>query len=161
MEHASSSVGFDNMPPKLIPSEIINETLIEKAILPSSEKVVFVMLVFRKVDRLKKEVYRPISVLNVFSKVFEHFILNQMIPYLNDMLSVFLSAYRQNYSCQHILLRLIEMWCKFLDDNKSWGSILIDLSKAFDSLPHDLLIEKWKAYGFDKLCLDAYCIIPN
>ena len=65
-----------------------------------------------------------------------------MTPYLNDMLSVLLSAYRQQHSCQHVLLHLIEMWRKCLDDN-------MDLSTAFDCLARDLLIAKLDAYGFD------------
>ena len=66
-----------------------------------------------------------------------------MIPYFNNILSDFLSA----YSCQHILLRLIETWCKCLDENNLVGAILMDLSKTFDCLPHDLLIAKPEAYG--------------
>ena len=44
---------------------------------------------------MKKSNYRPISVLNVFSKVFEQFLLNQMAPYLDNVLTNYLSAYRK------------------------------------------------------------------
>ena len=47
---------------------------------------------------MKKCNYRPISVLNVFSKVFERFLLNQMVPYLDNVLSTYLSAYRTFFS---------------------------------------------------------------
>ena len=106
------------------------------------------MPAFKKEDRLLTKNYRPISVLDVFSKIFERFLSDQMVPYLNSILSVFISAYRKNYSCQHVLLHMIEMWCRCLDENKVVGAILMDLSKAFDSLPHDLLIAKLHAYGF-------------
>ena len=69
------------------------------------------------------------------------------------MLSDFLSAYRRNYSCQHLLLRMTEAWRKCLDDNKVVGAILMDLSKAFDCLPHDLLLAKLEAYGLESNAL--------
>ena len=70
-----------------------------------------------------------------------------MIPYFNNILSNFLSAYREWYSRQHVLLRLIETWHKCLDENNLVSAILMDLSETFDCLPHDLLIAKFEAYG--------------
>ena len=69
----------------------------------------------------------------VFSKILERFLLNQMLPFVDNMMSSFLSAYQSKYSTQHVLLRLIEQWSDCLDNNKVVGGILMDLSKAFDS----------------------------
>ena len=44
---------------------------------------------------------------------------------------------------------MIETWRKCLDENKIVGATLTDLSKAFDCLPHDLLVAKFEAYGLD------------
>ena len=93
--------------------------------------------------------YRPVSVLNVFSKVLERFILDQLTSYFKSIFSEFRSAYRKQYSCQHVLLRMIETWRKCLDENKIVGATLMDLSKAFTCLPHDLLVAKLEAYGLD------------
>ena len=93
--------------------------------------------------------YRPVSVLNVFSKVLEHFILDQLTSYFKSILSEFRSAFRKQYSCQHVLLRMIEKWRNCLDRNKIVGATLMDLSKAFNCLPHDLLVAKLEAYGLD------------
>ena len=73
----------------------------------------------------------------------------QITAYMESKLSDFLSAYRKCYSTQQVLIRLIEEWKSKLDKNYVVGAILMDLSKAFDCVPHDLIIAKLAAYGFD------------
>ena len=95
---AETSIGFDNVPPKLLktasdiiskpPSNLINETMIKCSHFPNTEKIASITSPFKKDDRHKKENYRPISVLNAFLKVFERFLLDQMVPYLENILSV-------------------------------------------------------------------------
>ena len=82
--------------------------------------------------------YRPVSVLNVFSKFYERIIKSQIVSFLDQKLSQFLSAYRKSYGTQHVLIRLIEEFKKYLDNDYVVGAILMDLSKAFDCVPHDL-----------------------
>ena len=62
-------------------------------------------------------------------------------------------GYRKGYSTQHALLILLEKWRAILDKKGYAGAILMDLSKAFDTLNHELLIAKLAAYGFDKSSL--------
>ena len=68
---------------------------------------------------------------------------------MNNHFSPYIAAYRQNYSCQHVLLRLIEEWRLKLDNDYVVGGVLMDLSKALDCIPHDLLIAKLLAYKID------------
>ena len=82
------------------------------------------------------------------SKIYEKFLRENLTNYVNTFLSKFISAYRKSYSTNHVLIRLIENWKKSLDEKKFVGAVLMDLSKAFDSIPHDLLIAKMCAYGF-------------
>ena len=58
-------------------------------------------------------------------------------------------AYRCGYSTNHVLIRLIENWRHALDNNLFTGTVLMDLSKVFDCIPHDLLIAKLHIYGLD------------
>ena len=66
------------------------------------------------------------------------------------MKSLFLCGYRKCYSAQHALLSMLEKWRISLDKEGYGGGVLMDLSKAFDTKDHDLLIAKLYAYGFDK-----------
>ena len=59
-------------------------------------------------------------------------------------------AYRKHHGCDTALLSLTEEWRKELDDRKIIGLVSIDLSKAFDSLPHDLIAKKFKEYVADE-----------
>ena len=111
-------------------------------------KTATVRPIFKKDDRTKIKNYRPVSLLNMFSKIYEKFLHENLTNYVNTFLSKFISAYRKSYSTDHVLIRLIENWKKSLDEKKFVGAVLMDLSKAFDSIHHDLLIAKMYAYGF-------------
>ena len=52
-----------------------------------------------------------------------------------------------------MLIRLFEEWRANLDQNKLTGAVLLELSKAFDCIPHDLLIAKLSANGLDREAL--------
>ena len=71
---------------------------------------------------------------------------DQITEYFNDLLSSSLSTYRKGYSCQHVILRLTEYCRQALDNDSTVGTIAMDLSRAFDKMPHALLIAKLKAY---------------
>ena len=55
-----------------------------------------------------------------------------------------------------VLLKLTEEWRKHLDNNQIAGAVLMDISKAFDCIPHELLISKLAAYGFDTKTLKFF-----
>ena len=67
---------------------------------------------------------------------------------MNTFLSKFISAYQKSYSTYRALIRLNKNCKKSLDERKFLGAFLMDLSKAFESIPHDLLIVIMYAYGY-------------
>ena len=74
----------------------------------------------------------------------------QLYEYLKNYLNDLLCGFRMTHSTQHALIRLIQSRKRELDNSGLLGKIIIDLSKVYDCLPHDLLIVKCKAYGLDK-----------
>jgi len=102
----------------------------------------------KKKDATNVENYRPVSVLPSTSKIFERLLQTQIAKYISGKLSPYMCGYRKGYSAQHALISLIEHWRRTLDSKGYAGAVLMDLSKAFDCIHHDLLIAKLHAYGF-------------
>ena len=72
----------------------------------------------------------------------------QIVGHMENFLSPYLCGYRKVFNTQQALLALIENWEKVLDNKGFAGAVLMDLSKAFDTINYDLLVAKLHAYGF-------------
>ena len=72
---------------------------------------------------------------------------DQLTDLFENIFHTFLCAFRKGHGCQTTLLRLLEDWKTVLDKNQYVAAILMDLSKAFDCLPNDILFCKLSAYG--------------
>ena len=105
--------------------------------------------VLKKKDQSDVENYRPVSILPVFSKVYEMCMYDQMYEYFNKILPKQQCRFHQSFITQHCLLVMTEKWQKYLDKDGVSVALLLDLSKGFDCLLHDLLIAKLAAYRFD------------
>ena len=93
---------------------------------------------------------RPVSVLPCVSKVFERIIQKKVSKYIEKFWSLFLCGCRKGFNTQIALLGLVEKWKVSLDKKGYAEAMLIDLSKAFDTFNHELLLAKLNAHGFDK-----------
>jgi len=94
-----------------------------------------------------------VSILPLLSKVYERVIYNQLSDYADTFLNNILCGFRKAHSTQHALFKLLQSWQTVLDNGGFVGTILMDLSKAYDCIPHDLLIAKLECYGIDKASL--------
>ena len=71
---------------------------------------------------------------------------DQLSDHFGNIFNTHLAAFRKSIGCQTTLLRLLEDWKREFDNHRYVGAILIDLSKAFDYLPHGIFIDKLAAY---------------
>ena len=83
-------------------------------------------------------------------KIFEIVIYNQLGEYMDLFLKKVLCGFRKAHSSQHALFKLLLSWQNELDNSGFIGTILMDLSKAYDCLPHNLIIAKFEVYGLSK-----------
>ena len=150
---------FKNIPPKILKDnadiccpillQFINDCFKNNEF-PNELKHADVTPILKKGDATDVKNYRPVSVLPANSKIFERIMHTQIAEFMDSHLSTIICGYRKGFSTQHALISLLEKWRNILDKKGFSGAILMDLSKAFDCLNHDLLIAKLHAYGFSK-----------
>ena len=132
--------------------ENLNDS-ISQSVFPSALKQANITPVHKKDSKIKKDHYRPISVLSYISKMYERFFFKQISEYFEQFLSKYQCGFRKGFSTQHSLLSMLQKWKSAVDNKKVFGALLTDLSKAFDYLSHDLLITKLNAYGLSMAAL--------
>ena len=132
---------------------LITQIMIETSLFPEDLKLAEVKPI-KKGSTADMGNYRPISLLPTFSKVFERILYDQLSDHFQGLFSPLLCGFRKGHSTHHALLKILLNWQKSLDNKGVVGAVLMDLSKAFDTLPHDLLIAKLACYGLSKPSLN-------
>ena len=137
-------------------ASIWNIECVQNRTFPARLKLSNITPIFKALENSLKKNYRPISVLAVASKVFERIMDEQTEAYIDQYLSKYLCGYRKGgeYGCQNALLPMIEKMKMARDKGEHAAAILMDLSKAFDTINHKLLIAKLHAYGFSRNALE-------
>ena len=161
------SSGYDNISNILLkkiqraiapPLNIVFNKSLSEGIFPDCMKLADVTPLFKGGNRLSLNNYRPISLLPTLSKLLEKIMYSRTYSFLTkyDLLYKSQYGFRKKHSCEHAVTELIGEICKGLETKKHTMAVFIDLSKAFDTISHDLLLKKMSLYGIRGKALDWY-----
>ena len=136
---------------------LINQVL-NTGTFPDKLKIAKVIPIFKKGDPSLFENYRPISLLPAISKVVEKIIALQLSSYFEKNKLLFDNQYgfRPKHSTEHAALELIDRITNKMDTNEIPLNIFLDLSKAFDTIDHSILLNKLKYYGLKGSTLNLF-----
>ena len=148
----------DSLSTLIIYITVIVNTSIVTGKYPSIWKYPYINPVFKGGDRDDVNNYRPISLLPILSKILEKIVAIQLMSYLetNNLLSNSQHGFRSNLSTETALLKITDEIYHNIDSKKVSLLLLLDLSKAFDSVHHDILIHKCKKLGIDEFWFQDY-----
>ena len=155
LSSTDSSCSLDLIPTKLLKScinafvppitHLINLSLSE-GVFPTQFKHAVVTPLLKKHSLPKNELssYRPISNLNFISKILERVIYSRLCKHFDSFpsLSPFQSAYRQFYSTETALIRIQNDLCLAMNSQRISALVLLDLSAAFDTIDHNILLNR-------------------
>ena len=141
-------------------SEITNQSL-SNGVFPSALKLSHVRPLLKKpkLDKEQFNNYRPVSNIPFLAKVIEKIVARQTYHYLesNNLLPLKQSAYRKHHSTETALLKVTNDIFRALDQRQEVVLLMLDLSAAFDTLDHAILIKRLEDYfGFHGTVLDWY-----
>ena len=114
----------------------INHSIEKTGIFPSSLKVGNITPTLNKNDSLDKLNNRTVSILPLLSKIYERIIYNRLSQHSEQLLNSILRTFRKAHSTQHALFELFHSWQRDLDSGGFAGTLLMNLSKAYDFISH-------------------------
>ena len=126
--------------------------------LPDALKIALETPVYKANDKHTFSNYRPISVLPCFSKILEKLMYKRAVRFINkhDLLSRYQCGFRAGHSTQQVAIELIEKITQAIERNEFTLGIFSDLSKAFDTVNHDILLDKLECYGFRGIVIEWF-----
>ena len=159
-----ASFGCDNIPLKIVKSSInsvadvlsnIINSSFTTGIFPDLLKIAKVCPIFENGEKTLFSNYRPISILPSFSKIFEKAVCNRTVHYLDslDLLCKSQFGFRKHHSTYMALIDMYDRISSAIDNNEFCIGVFIDLSKAFDTLNHNILLLKLEHYGVRGIAL--------
>ena len=154
----TNSVGHDGLPIKILKfcnAELspilayINNESLQNGIFPEFLKIARITPIYKAGDKKHVNNYRPVSILTSMSKIMEKVMYTRLINYLNKHSILHQNQYgfRQNCSTNLALMKLVDDLTKAIDDKQLTVGIFVDLAKAFDTVDHQILLNKLEFYG--------------
>ena len=152
------ATGPDEVSPRLLkelafePAPVFTllfQSSLDQGVIPDDWRREDVTPIYKKGDRSRPENYRPISLTSISCKLLEHIVCSSVMTHLetNNILSNRQHGFRKSRSCETQLILAIQDLAKGIDDREQHDVILIDFSKAFDTVPHARLLHKLKHHG--------------
>ena len=126
-------------------------------IFPTILKTAKVIPIHKKDSRLEVSNYRPIPLLSI-DKIFEKLMHSRLVEFYEERQILYFKQFDfwKDFSTNHAILNLLEIIQKVLDDGQIACGIFIDLEKAFDTVSHDILLEKLDQYGIRGISNDWF-----
>ena len=164
---SKSSYGYDKLSMKLIkgiidkislPLSLIFNKSFSTGLFPEGLKIARIIPVLKSGDKNDIKNYRPISLLPSLSKIIEKIILNKLITFFDkhNILNMHQHGFRPKYSTSTALTDVLDYITHSIDNKLSVIALFVDISKAFDSLNHNILIGKLEHYGIRGVILDWF-----
>ena len=161
---SKNSCGLDGISSKLIkiiepaiikPLTLLINQVFNTGIFPDELKIAKVIPLFKKDDPTLLKNYRPISLLSTIAKVMEKIIFTQLSSYFNEHKLIFDNQYgfRPKHSTEYAALELVDRIITQMDKKETPINIFLDLSKAFDTIDHTILLAKLRYYGIHDTAL--------
>lgn len=139
----------------IIISDLFNSS-VTCGVFPTCFKLARIIPIFKSKDRLLVNNYRPISLTNLVSKLFEKLMICRMFKFVNqnNTLSNQQFGFREGRSTSDAILEFVDECISALDNRRSLVAVYLDFSKAFDTVNHTILLKKMYRLGFRGVILD-------
>ena len=146
------SAGDDNISPRMIKESSIQlatplthiNLSFQYATVPEKLKIAKVIAMFKKNEKVLVNSFHPISLLSTLNKLMEKLMYKRVVKFLNKhkILYKYQFGYRENHSTSMDLMKIVDNILHNLEKGKYTAGVYLDMSKAFDTVDHDLLLYK-------------------
>ena len=138
-------------------AELINEAIF-KGVYPNCLKIALVVPIFKKGSKENTNNYRPISLISNLSKIFEKVLYVRLVKFLrkNNIYTNAQFGFRSKHSTQHALAYITDHLHENVDNSKCNIAVYLDLAKAFETVNHEILLQKLYHNGIRGIALDLF-----